>query len=110
MLDKLPQFQLYNRQFRWNHFLLVSICSLLIDSLRVVNDEPSPYTVTAMLVPVDANIEGGDVVNYVLDYFKECHFSYESAEDIFQYLKDNLVRLTRGSKLVELINTKFRLH
>lgn len=102
----LPVFSLNGNTFPWNAYLLTSFCRHCTPSLRVVNDEPSPYTVTAMLIPTDANLSG-DVIDYVLGVYQASGMVRGTALDIFGYLKQHQVRMTRSEKLLARIRAKF---
>jgi hypothetical protein len=104
--DELPEIKLYDKILYWNSYLLTSMGCHLIESLRVVNDEPSPYAVTAMAVPHNAVINNG-VVEYVLEIYKKSSMVANSANEIFEYLLKNQVRMRKSKELLEKIRTMF---
>lgn len=103
--ESLPGISLHGKTCPWNAYLLTSYCCHCIPSLRIMNDEPSPYTVTAMLIPTEANLSG-DVIDYVLEVYLASGMMGSSAEDIFGYLKQHQVRMVRKEKLMVRIRTK----
>ncbi len=102
----LPDFSLHGRHYSWNAYLLSSVCGHAIPALRVVNDEPSPYKVTALLLPDSAAFQG-DVIDYVLNVYATSGIAGRTAVEIFDYLKQNQVRLTQSEKLLNRIRAKF---
>lgn len=103
--DRLPPFALEDRNYHWNPYLLTSVCKHLIPSLRIVNDEPSPYTVTAMLIPTESNV-AGDIIDYVLDVYMSSGMCRNTAADVFEYLRQKQVRMTKSKKLMARIRVK----
>jgi hypothetical protein len=86
--------------FQWNPYLLTSLCVWKVKNACVVNDEPSPYTVTAQIVPCDVGVVT-DVVEYVLKNYPGGYFTSVSAA--FEFLKTNNIRMTKTEKLVAKI-------
>ena len=99
--DSLPTFMLAGREQHWNQYLFVSVAIRKINRVAIVNDDPSPYSVTAMIIPAD---QRGlkDVVAYVVSAASGYHFA--DAEAMFGYLKENSVRLFKTDKLIEKID------
>lgn len=102
----LPDFSLHGRHYSWNAYLLTSVCCHAIPALRVVNDDPSPYKVTALLLP-DSSAFQDDVIDYVLNVYATSSIAGRTAVEIFDYLKQNQVRLTQSEKLLNRIRAKF---
>ena len=98
--DALPKLENNGRVYQWNAYLLTSVAVQKITNARVVNDEPSPYTVTAIIVPPTAD-DISDVVKYVLGSFSIGYFV--DADSAFDYLKLNSIRLTKTEKLMSKI-------
>ena len=98
--DRLPRLECEGKEYPWNPYLLTSVAVHKVRNAKVVNDEPSPYTVTAMILPHTAEIIG-DVVEYVLGTFPKGYFN--DVDSAFRYLKMNNVRLTKTEKLVAKI-------
>ena len=98
--ERFPRLSYDGRDYLWNPYLLASVAVLKVGNVRVVNDEPSPYTVTAMIVPYsEGDID--DVVEYVLKNFPVGYFV--DVDSAFEYLKTNSIRLTKTEKLVSKI-------
>lgn len=99
--EALPQIEIDGRSLEWNPYLLTSLSVFKVRNAKVINDEPSPYTVTAMVVP--ARLENiKDIVEYVLGACPPGHF--KDADAAFEHLKANNIRLTRTAKLIQKIN------
>lgn len=98
--DRFPRLECEGKEYPWNPYLLTSVALHKVRNAKVVNDEPSPYTVTAMILPHTAEIIG-DVVEYVLGTFPKGYFN--DVDSAFRYLKMNNVRLTKTEKLVAKI-------
>ena len=98
--DRFPRLECEGKEYPWNPYLLTSVAVHKVRNAKVVNDEPSPYTVTAMILPHTAEIIG-DVVEYVLGTFPKGYFN--DVDSAFRYLKMNNVRLTKTEKLVAKI-------
>jgi hypothetical protein len=98
--DRFPRLECDGKVYPWNPFLLTSVAVHKVRNAIVVNDEPSPYTVTAMILPYAArNVD--DIVEYVLGTFPTGYFT--NVDSAFEYLKSNNVRLTKTEKLVSKI-------
>ena len=52
--ERLPALRCDGKEYAWNPYVLTSVAVHRVRSARVVNDEPSPYTVTAMILPLDS--------------------------------------------------------
>lgn len=100
--ERLPVLQCDGKEYAWNPYVLTSVAVHRVQNARVVNDEPSPYTVTAMILPLDSG-EIDDVVTYVLRAFPTGYFA--DADVAFDYLRTNNVRMTKTKKLVAKIKT-----
>ena len=98
--EQLPVLQSGEKTYPWNPYVLTSIAVQKVRNACVVNDEPSPYTVTAMILPANSG-EIGDVVDYVLRTFPKGFFV--DAEAAFDYLRVNHIRLTKTKKLIAKI-------
>ena len=98
--DRFPRLESEGKEYPWNPYLLTSVAVHKVCNARVVNDEPSPYTVTAMILPYAVG-EIDDVVEYVLGTFPEGYFT--DVDSAFEYLKVNNVRLMKTEKLVAKI-------
>lgn len=103
VLSDLPELWVNGKCYPWNHYLVTSIAKQCLHEIRIVNDEPSPYFVTAMVVPERAEIKG-DAVDYVLEIFKKSGRRPSNVDEMFDYMKSNLVRMTKTAKLVERIS------
>lgn len=97
-LSSLPLLTINGNVFYWNHYLLASIAAKKVSHVKIINDEPSPYTVTAMAIPLEVKYQG-DVIDYVFKSLKrECH-EFSSADEVFEYLKNNQIRMFKAKKL-----------
>lgn len=101
-LSGLPTLTLGEQEFYWNHYLLTSIIVHKVPGLRCINDEPSPYTVTAMLIPTHVNYNG-DVLDYIFTELKNRFYVFSSAEEVFDYLKSNQIRMIKTKKLTSRV-------
>ena len=97
-LSNLPVFTINEQVFYWNHYLLASVAAHKISEVQVINDEPSPYTVTAMTIPQREKIQG-DVIDYIFEDLKNNHCIFSSADDVFEYLRTHQVRMVKTKKL-----------
>ncbi len=89
--------------YYWNEYMLTSVVENLIPEIRIVNTEPSPYIVTALIIPENI-VFSGDVLHYILDYLWVAHREKFSQEDaVFNYLKDNKIRVSKTQKLLARI-------
>ena len=104
--ESLPRLELEGRVLEWNAYLLTSLSVLRVKNARVINDEPSPYTVTGLIVPYDVG-EIRDVVEYALHCYPTGYFS--DADAAFDYLKANNIRMTKTEKLVAKINEMLKV-
>lgn len=97
-LSSLPLLTINGNVFYWNHYMLASIAAKKVSHVKIINDEPSPYTVTAMAIPLEVKYQG-DVIDYVFKSLKrECH-EFSSADEVFKYLKNNQIRMFKAKKL-----------
>lgn len=97
-LSSLPLLTINGNVFYWNHYMLASIAAKKVSHVKIINDEPSPYTVTAMAIPLEVKYQG-DVIDYVFKSLKrECH-EFSSADEVFEYLKNNQIRMFKAKKL-----------
>lgn len=99
--ESFPHLELNGEEIVWNPYLLTSLSVLRVKNARVVNDEPSPYTVTAMIVPLNVG-EIADVVEYALNAYPPGYF--RDANAAFEYLKANNIRVSKTGKLLSKIN------
>ena len=97
-LSNLPVFTINEQVFYWNHYLLASVAAHKISEVQVINDEPSPYTVTAMIIPQQVKIQG-DVIDYIFQDLRKTHCIFSSANDVFEYLRTHQVRMVKTKKL-----------
>ena len=97
-LSNLPVFTINEQVFYWNHYLLASVAAHKISEVQVINDEPSPYTVTAMTIPQQVKIQG-DVIDYIFQDLRKTHCVFSSANDVFEYLRTHQVRMVKTKKL-----------
>lgn len=104
--DELPEVILNGRLQAWNAYLLVSIAYLLLDDVRIVNAEPSCYIVTAMAVPMDADVSDG-VLDYVLKDYMISGFDSTAPDEIFEYLRKNKVRMRKTKEIMDRIREIF---
>lgn len=104
--EQLPVLQSGEKTYPWNPYVLTSIAVQKVRNACVVNDEPSPYTVTAMILPLNSG-EVGDVVDYVLRTFPKGYFV--DAEAAFDYLRVNHIRLTKTKKLIAKIKAQLEM-
>lgn len=102
-LSSLPVVSIYDKVFYWNHYMLASIAAHRIPELHIVNDDPSPYTVTAMAIPSDVKFKH-DVLDYVFQSLLKSGYHFASSEEMFEYLRDNQIRMTKTNKMMALIN------
>lgn len=97
-LSSLPLLTINGNVFYWNHYMLASIAAKKVSHVKIINDEPSPYTVTAMAIPLEVKYQG-DVIDYVFKSLKrDCH-EFSSADEVFEYLKNNQIRMFKAKKL-----------
>lgn len=103
--SELPPIHIQDRPFYWNEYLLASIAEHKFHALQVVNTEPSPYTVTAMVLPDVNDYDGEDVIGFVFRALQRASKRFDSADQVFEYLKEHKVRMFRTKQLVERINS-----
>ena len=102
LLSSLPVISINGRTFYWNHYMLASIAAHKTNELRIVNDEPSPYTVTAMLIPLAAQYND-DIVDYIFNDMRHSGNILGTADEVFEFLKSHQIRMTKTQKLMERI-------
>ena len=102
LLSSLPVISINGRTFYWNHYMLASIAAHKTNKLRIVNDEPSPYTVTAMLIPLAAQYND-DIVDYIFNDMRHSGNILGTADEVFEFLKSHQIRMTKTQKLMERI-------
>lgn len=95
--EKLPRLVSGDKEYPWNPYLLTSVAVHRVNNAKVDNDEPSPYTVTAIILPRGVS-EVNDIVTYVLNSFPDGYFA--DADVAFNYLKEHQIRLTKTRKLM----------
>ena len=98
--ERFPRLESEGKEYPWNPYVLTSVAVHKVRNATVVNDDPSPYTVTAMILPYAAD-KIDDVVEYVLGTFPAGYFT--DVDSAFGYLKANNVRLAKTEKLVAKI-------
>ena len=102
--SELPPLHIQGHVFYWNAYMLASIAEQKLYSLQVVNTDPSPYTVTAMVLPQPNDFDGIDVVGFVFRGLRQASTRFATADQVFDYLKENKVRMFKSKKLLERIN------
>lgn len=103
--SELPPIHIQDRPFYWNEYLLASIAEHKLHALQVANTDPSPYTVTAMVLPDVNDYDGSDVIGFVFRALRRASSRFDSADQVFEYLKEHKVRMTKTKKLMERINS-----
>lgn len=101
--SSLPPIAIGEQIFYWNPYMLTSVAVHKIHSLRIINDEPSPYIVTAMLIPDNAKYNN-DVVNYVFSDLWTKGYNFSSGDEVFEFLKKNQIRVRKTKQLMTRIN------
>ena len=104
----IPPMIIDGKEYAWNTYSLTSVAKHMINGLNIVNDEPSPYYVTAILLPDGVKIKNDGIVEHVFDICKESGLIPSSADKAFDYLKDKLVRMVKTQKLMSKINSYWR--
>lgn len=102
--SELSPLHIQGHVFYWNAYLLASIAEQKLRSLQVVNTEPSPYTVTAMVLSQPNDFEGSDVVGFVFRALRQDATQFASADQVFDYLRENKIRMSKSKKLLARIN------
>lgn len=102
--SELPPLHIQGHVFYWNAYMLASIAEQKLHFLQVVNTDPSPYTVTAMVLPQPNDFDGIDVVGFVFRGLRQASTRFATADQVFDYLKENKVRMFKSKKLLERIN------
>ena len=100
--SELQPLHIQERLFHWNAYMLASIVEQKLSSLRVVNTEQSPTMVTAMLIPENSDYKG-DVIDFVFQALRQASMHFSSADQVFNYLRKNNIRMVRSEKLLERI-------
>ena len=103
--DALSPMVIDDMEYHWNAYSVTSVARHLIKDLNLVNDEPSPYYVTAMLLPKNVQLTNDDVVDHVFEVCRASGAVPQSADEAFDYLKDRQVRMMKTAKLMEKIKT-----
>ena len=103
IIASLPPVTIEECEYSWNAYSLTSVARHFIKDLNVVNDEPSPYYVTAILLPEGINVDRQEIVEYVFDTCKAAGIIPHSADEAFAYLRATQVRMTKTAKLMEKI-------
>ena len=101
--SSLPPIAIGGQIFYWNPYMLTSVAVHKIHSLRIINDEPSPYIVTAMLIPDNVKYNN-DVVNYVFSDLWAKGYNFSSGDEVFEFLKKNQIRVRKTKQLMARIN------
>jgi hypothetical protein len=102
VLSSLPTVTVNNQVFYWNHYMLASLLTHKANALRIVNDEPSPYIVTATLIPLSAQYND-DIVGYIFNDMQQSGNILASADEVFEFLKLHQIRMKKTPKLMERI-------
>ena len=66
-----------------NEYLLASIAEHKLHALQVANTDPSPYTVTAMVLPDVNDYDGSDVIGFVFRALRRASSQFDSADQVF---------------------------
>lgn len=103
--SELPPIHIQGQPFYWNEYLLASIAEHKLHALQVANTDPSPYTVTAMVLPDVNDYDGSDVIGFVFRALRRASSRFDSADQVFEYLKEHKVRMSRTKQLMERINS-----
>jgi|GEM_PF-5457414 len=106
--SELPPIHIQGQPFYWNEYLLASIAEHKLHALQVANTDPSPYTVTAMVLPDVNDYDGSDVIGFVFRALRRASSRFDSADQVFEYLKEHKVRMFKTKKLMERINSFWR--
>jgi hypothetical protein len=107
-LASIPSLIIDGKEYTWNSYSITSVAKHLINGLNIVNDEPSPYYVTAILLPDGVEVKKDGIVEHVFDICKESGMIPSSADEAFEFLKAKLVRMTKTQKLMRKINSYWR--
>ena len=107
-LASIPSLIIDGKEYTWNSYSITSVAKHLINGLNIVNDEPSPYYVTAILLPDGVEVKKDGIVEHVFDICKESGMIPSSADEAFDFLKVKLVRMTKTQKLMRKINSYWR--
>lgn len=102
-IEGLTPMVIDGNEYHWNRYSITSVIRHLIKDLNLVNDEPSPYCVTSILLPANVELKNGDVVDHVFAVCRASGAVPQSADEAFDYLKERLVRTTRTAKLMDKI-------
>ena len=103
VIASLPPVSIEGCKYPWNAYSLTSVAKHLIKELNIVNDEPSPYYVTAILLPDGVDVDRQGIVEHVFEVCKTSGLIPQSADEAFDYLKARQVRMTKTLKLMEKI-------
>ena len=103
VIASLPPVSIEGCKYPWNAYSLTSVAKHLIKELNIVNDEPSPYYVTAILLPDGVDVDRQGIVEHVFEVCKTAGLIPQSADEAFDYLKARQVRMTKTLKLMEKI-------
>lgn len=107
--SELPPIHIQGQLFYWNEFLLASIAEHKLHALQVVNTDRSPYTVTAVVLPDVNDYDGSDVVGFVFRALQRASIRFDSADQVFEYLKEHKIRMNKTKKLMDRINSLWGL-
>ena len=107
-LEQLPAFTLFEKTVYWSNYLLASVSDLLVSGIRVENNKECSNTITAIVVPHDAELKRG-VIEYVLEHYSKSGLPCNSVEVVFTYLKHNRIRISLKSSLRRIIQQYFKL-
>jgi hypothetical protein len=103
--SKLNAMVIDDYEYQWNAYSVTSVARHLIKDLNLVNDEPSPYYVTSILLPSGVALKNEDVVDHVLELCRISGTIPNSPDDVFEYLKSQKVRMTKTTRLMEKIKS-----
>ena len=100
--SELPPLHIQEHVFYWNAYMLASIAEHKLSGVHAVNTEPSPYIVTAMLIPENSDYKG-DVIDFVFRALRGAKRQFSTADQVFEYLEQHQVRMRKTSNLLERI-------
>ena len=100
--SELPPLHIQEHVFYWNAYMLASIAEHKLSGVHAVNTEPSPYIVTAMLIPENSDYRG-DVIDFVFRALRGAKRQFSTADQVFEYLEQHQVRMRKTSTLLERI-------
>ena len=100
---ELAPLVLNGNTYYWNPFLLVSIAARNATKFIVTNYSVAPYTITALLLPLNAPVDNNSefgIVDYTLKTYLSIPSNPRITENAFEFLQKNNIRLVRRSQLL----------